>query len=201
MKKKQWVIALVMLALVIAAVFPVRAAVREYRYQKHLAEVYADQCKNMEYLKLHMDWMEMRLDEALHAENGEDRQTCVRDCYTAASDVYAGIREAWSFCGSWFAFYGDRLQGEPLLIYKNFHDFFTCCDSYFHGALEEDEFAGVMAASLADIRWMKAQFETAFPGKTELSDEEFVQAWTLLFETEVSRWCDLFSAARTAVTK
>lgn len=203
MKKKTWVIGFVVLAFVIAAVFPVRAAVREYRYQKYLAEIYAGQCKNVEYLKLRLDWMVECIDQALDSEEPVEQRSALRHCYTSAGDFYDGFLEAHGFRAHRAAYYqimrtadGELLSG----LYDGFNGFFEYCIPYLDGALELDgeEFSGVMTACRDDILWMKDQLDAAFPENWEPSDEEFINAWKGMLSDD-SSWNQVFSAARTAV--
>lgn len=203
-KKKKWGIGLVALALVIAAVFPVRAAVREYEYQKMLARTYAGQCKNVEYLKLRLDWMAECIDQTLNSPDPVERRSALRRCYTAAGDFYDQFSEMDSFRFE-VMFYGQNARyagGEEFSeIWVGFNSFFEYCEPYLDGALElsGEEFATVMTACREDVLWIKDCLDRAFPENWVPSDQEFVSAWSGMAWDDFQLRDQVFPEARAVV--
>lgn len=194
MKKKQWVILLVVLALILAAAFPGRAVVREYRFQKALAHLSASAGRNTEHISVCLESMCELMDTALTAEDVYEQRSALnavsawtQDCADSLGTIddyyvaYIGAKDR-SYVGWYFT--GDYEVRDGCLKLS------TWLIPYITGESDPDEtFRETLSAAKQDLLWLNDLWEAAFP--EEQSEKEFIAAFHGLFydhESEFGRF-------------
>lgn len=186
MNKKKWVIGLVVLVLIIAAVFPVRAAVREYRFQKALADLSASSGRNTEHISVCIENMCELIDIALTAEDVYEQRTALNAVSAWAEDCSDSIGEIdhyfdsyiqtkdRSYVGKYFT--GDYEVRDGCLKLSGW------LIPYITGKTDPDEmFRETLSAAKEDLLWLEDLWDNAFSG--EQSETEFIAAYHALFYT------------------
>lgn len=200
MKKKKWVIALAVLALVIAAAFPVRAAVREWRYQKSLALSFEMFTWNPEHVSVGLDMMCDSIDEALTAEMPVQRREALLTVYSWAEDVQEAVQEMGAYCVLYEnAYHGGEyvqtMDGESRGI-QGMVRLKTFLQHYVTGARDASEvaFREQLQAVKTDLQWMRGVWNGAFPDGENLSRRERVRAFAGVFSEHAPEWGRFFDA-------
>ena len=170
--KKKWAVALVALALVLAAAFPGRAAVQEYRYQKSLALSFEAFTWNPEHVSVGLDAMCASIDEALTAEGPVQQREALLTVYSWAEDVQEAVQEMGAYC----------------VLYENaYHDGGYVRAS--EGAIREQ-----LQAVETDLQWMQGVWGDAFADGENLSRRERVRTFAALFWDNAPAWGQFFDA-------
>lgn len=184
-KKKKRVITLVVLALVIAAAFPVLAAVREYQFQKALADLAESSGRNTEHISVCLDSMCGLIDTALTTDDVYDQRTALNalsawaeDCATSLGtidhyfDSYIHTKDR-SYVGKYFT--GDYEIRDGCLKLS------AWLIPYITGENDtsEETFRETLLAAKEDFLWLDSLWESAFG--EELSEKEWIAAYHELF--------------------
>lgn len=190
-RKKKWVVGLVVLALVIAAVFPVRAAVREYRYQKSLARMAKQLAWNPGHVSAAADIMCDLMAQALEAEDLPEMRENLLAVYVWAQDLEESMRSVRLLVNlydsehdalSAVAVEDPDIQAEGRLGY-GLSDLLRPCLTG-EADLYDETFRRTLWSVREDLRWMQKSWDEAFPYVDEMSDREFVAAYHTLYEQE-----------------
>lgn len=192
---KKWIILLAVLALFIAAFFPARATVREYRFQKALAELSASRGTNTEHLSVCLESMCSHIDAALETEDAFEQRSALSALSTWAQDCSDSLGEIDHYFDAYIAtkdrsyigryFTGDFEIRDGCLKLSGW------LTSYITGQLDtsEDAFRETLLNVKEDLLWLNGLWEEAFP--EECSEREFIAAFHELFythEPEFSRF-------------
>lgn len=195
MKKKQWVIGLVVLALVIAAVFPARAAVREYRFQKALADLSASSGTNTEHISVCLESMCELIDTALAAEDVYEQRSALSAVSAWAEDCAQSFGEMDDY---FFAYIGAKEKTYIGLYFTGNYEVEDGClklagwlRPYYTGQTDPDEtFRGTLLSVKEDLLWFHDLWDAAFP--EELAERDFVAAYHALFYTHEPEFARFF---------
>ena len=200
--KKRWVMGLVVLALVIAAAFPVRAAVREYRFQKALADLSAGSGTNTEHISMCLESMCELIDTALAEEDVYARRTALNavsawaeDCSDSLGeidfyfDAYIQSKDR-SYVGRYFT--GDYEIRDGCLKLSSW------LIPYITGETEPDEmFRETLLAAKEDLLWLDGLWDDSFRG--EQPEAEVIAAYHTLFYSHEAEFARFFIEVHQAV--
>lgn len=195
MKKKTWVIVLVVLALVIAAFFPARAAVREHRFQKALADLSERSGTNTEHISVCLNAMCELIDTALAEENVYARRSALsavsawaEDCSDSLAeidlyfDAYIQTKDR-SYVGLYFT--GDYEVRDGCLKLSGW------LVPYITGEADIDEtFRETLSAAKEDLLWLDGLWDNAF--SEEQPEAAFIAAYHELFYTHEQDFARFF---------
>lgn len=186
MKKKQWIIVLVVVAVVLAAAFPGRFALREYRFQKALANLAFTTGRNTGHIDVCLNSMCHIIDEALETEDVYEQRAEFRSLAFWAQDC-------WNSLGELDYFFNAYIQTKDRsYVGKFFTGDYEVRDGclklgvwllpYITGEAEPDEtFWETLLAVKEDLLWFRDLWNTAFV--EEKSEKEFIAAYHELFYT------------------
>ena len=199
-KKKKRVVFVVVLARVIAAVFAIRAAVREYRYQKMLAETFENLARNTEYVSNQVEMMYAGINAALASTDPivqRDQLLLVDFC---AGDVYDTVQ----YMGSYAVLYGNAHQDTVNLkdwaseyqIRAGMLRLQEFLRPYLTGERDpsDESFRQVLLRVQVDLEWMESVWDEAFSQADTMTDREFVRAFTDLFAENEPAWGRFFES-------
>lgn len=204
MKKKKWVIALAVLALVIAAAFPVRAAVREYRFRQSLVVTYENFARNTVHVSLGADIMCELIDQALEAEDPVEARENLLAVYVWASDITDTLYCTDSYVRFYRSAYRIYQENRAWALTPELHgaqymrDGFVHLENYLRPyitgetGLEDETFRETLRNVQTDLRWLQSVWEEAFADVDSMSDEELVIAHEALFGR--MEWLDFFQS-------
>lgn len=201
-KKKKRVIALVVLALVVVAAFPVRAAVREYRFQKALADLSANSGTNTEHISVCLESMCELIDTALAAEDVYEQRSALsavsawaEDCSDSLGeidlyfDAYIQTKDR-SYVGRYFT--GDYEIRDGCLKLSGW------LIPYITGEADPDEtFRETLLATKEDLVWLGGLWDSAF-GEDQ-TEAAFIAAYHELFYTHEPDFARFFIEVHQAV--
>lgn len=202
MTKKKWVILSVVLALVIGAVFPARAAVREYRFQKALADLSASSGRNTEHISVCIENMCELIDIALTAEDVYEQRTALNAVSAWAEDCSDSIGEIDHYFDAYIqtkdrSYVGKYFTGE-YEVRDGCLKLSGWLIPYITGEAGPDEmFCETLSATEEDLLWLEDLWDNAFSG--EQSETEFIAAYHELFYTHEPDFARFFIEVHQAV--
>ena len=198
--KKKWAAALAALALVLAAAFPGRAAVQEYRYQKSLALSFEAFTWNPEHVSVGLDAMCASIDEALTAEGPVQQREALLTVYSWAEDVQEAVQEMGAYCVLYENAYHDggyvRAMDSKSQVTLGMVRLKTFLQPYVTGARDASEgaFREQLQAVETDLQWMQGVWGDAFADGENLSRRERVRTFAALFWDNAPAWGKFFDA-------
>lgn len=196
MKGKRVAVGLAVLTLALVAVFPGRAAVQEYRFQKLLATLSESAGRNTAHIAVCLDNMCEQIDTALATEDVYVRRAALhtvaawaQDCSDSLGeidhyfDAYIQTKDR-SYVGKYFT--GDYEIRDGCLKLSGW------LIPYITGERDTSEngFRETLLATKEDLLWLRNLWETTFSEKD--SEQAFVAGFHEVFYTHEPEFARFF---------